>query len=124
MRIGPTFLGVASTVFYSAAVMAATVSPTGDQVEVSTSQGFYRIDVANGSQVMVRLSSSASIAYSKTCVVAMRLARVATIQDRPPNDAFVALALFGFARGDQNARRTDDDPLSFTPKVSDLDRSS
>jgi hypothetical protein len=79
LRTGAAFAVMALIVFCPAVAVGATVLPTG-QVDVSRGQGFHRIDasteLAAGTQVMVRSGSSASIAYSKTCIVAVRSATV------------------------------------------------
>jgi hypothetical protein len=74
-------------VAFSAATVAAVVSPLQGEVRISSGQGFQRIvaptNVASGAQVMVSPGGSASIVYADNCAVRV-VSAIAAILSRSP----------------------------------------
>lgn len=117
-------VAIASATCSSSIAFGATVMPMSGRVEVSTGQGFHQVDAATefpaGAQVIVRPGSSAKIAYSETCVVPVRAASVAIVQDKPPCGPFAPPSHFGFESSKQYSSAADE--TEFATKVSNPER--
>ena len=108
VKVHPAYLGVfmylrsialIAFAIVPLAASAATVSPIGGDVRVSTGQGFQKIaaptEFAAGARVMVDPQGSATIAYADDCVVTVKPASVAVVQDQVPCQAFHAPSHLG-----------------------------
>jgi len=104
-----------------AAALAATVSPIGGEVRVSSGNGFRLIaaptELSAGSQVMVSANGAASIAYSENCVMRAVPAAITVVQRLPQCGNFPAPSYFGFARSNEEGLGAAEDLFGFTPKV-------
>jgi len=114
-------LALLSITVFPGSVVAATVSPIGGEVRVSTGHGFLKIsaptEFAAGTQVMVSPEGSATIAYSNNCIVRVGPAAVTVIQDRSPCPTYAKPWHFGFEQSGPLPGL--DNAFGFTPKVSD-----
>ena len=94
---------------FPVAAFAATVSPIGGDVRVSTGQGFQKIvaptEFAPGAQVMVSPGGTATIAYANDCVVQVKPASVVAVTTWSPCKALP-------------------EPMHFTPKVGEEKKTS
>lgn len=95
------------------------------EVRISAGQGFERIAVSTkvvaGTQVMVSPGGSASIAYSRDCVVTVAPAAIAVVENRPPCAVYPEPSYLGITQSNEQGLNIGGAGwLTFTPKVDDL----